>query len=71
VTSVNHTLPSNQLFVMFIHYPDAQIQRRYFNSAKVLEAWQRTMKVLKTVGAIVKFDTFGMAWLPAGVVITE
>jgi hypothetical protein len=56
---------------MFIHYPDAQIQRRYFNSAKVLEAWQRTMKVLKTVGAIVKFDTFGMAWLPAGVVITE
>ncbi|KXV15496.1 hypothetical protein CR51_03200 [Caballeronia megalochromosomata] len=57
-------------FVMFVHYTDAAIRQRFFDSACTCAAWQRAMTDLKSMAAISDFQTFSMAYVSKGAVVT-
>lgn len=61
----------SRYYAMFVHYPDASTQLRHFDSARVCAAWQRTMTLMQSIGAVVKFHTFPLASLPKGIKVTR
>jgi hypothetical protein len=62
--------PGDKL-VMFITYASGEVQTRYFDHPRVLDAWMKTMNTLKALQVVEKFNLFELSEFPPNAVVTQ